>query len=142
VVGVDCSPRSIALARAEVPAAAFIRGDFAHLGFAPASFDGVIAAFSLIHVPRDEHAGTLQAIAGWLRPGGVLVVTMGIHEHAEDWGEFFGTPMFWSSWGRTTNVGLVGGAGLEVLSARDETEPEDGVPFTHLWVTARRPSVS
>lgn len=53
----------------------------------------------------------------------------------EDW---LGAPMYWSNWDRETNVGMVGEAGLEVLSARVEESKEDDrlVPF--LWGVARR----
>ncbi len=139
VVGVDRSPRSLALARVEVPAARFVLADLARVGLAPASFDAVIAFFSLIHVPRDEHAAVLADVARWLRPGGRFVLTMGSGEGSEAWGELLGARLWWSSWSRDANLGLVEAAGLEVHTAADETEDEDGVPVTHLWVTGRRP---
>lgn len=139
VVGVDRSPRSLALARHEVPRAWFVLADLAQVGFAPASFDAVTAFFSLIHAPREEHAGVLADAARWLRPGGWFVATMGTGEGTDGFGEMLGARLFWSSWDRDTNLRLVEGAGLEVRSALDETEDEDGVAFTHLWVVAKRP---
>jgi SAM-dependent methyltransferase len=47
------------------------------LSFPVASFDAVAAFYSLIHVPRDEQAGLLRAIAVWLQPGGLLIAGMG-----------------------------------------------------------------
>ena len=45
--------------------------------FRPASFDLFTAFFSLLHVPRREHAAVLGSIRRWLRPTGVAILTMG-----------------------------------------------------------------
>ena len=77
VTGVDIAARHIELARQNVPAARFIHADMAALDIAPASFDAVAAFYSIIHLPREEHAGLLRRIAGWLRPDGAIVKTVG-----------------------------------------------------------------
>lgn len=140
VTGVDISARQLDIARREVPGATFIHADMASLTFPPQSFDGVAAFYSLIHVPREEHAALLERIAGWLRPGGVLVATMGARDNpsdiAEDW---LGAPMYWSQWDATTNRRLIEAAGLRILSAREETADEDGALITFLWVVAEKP---
>jgi SAM-dependent methyltransferase len=139
VVGVDLSLPSLRVARASLDRASFVCADIASVGFAPQSFDAALALFSLIHVPREEHASVLARIATWLRPGGWLVVTMGAGDGGEAVGDFLGVDMFWSSWDARTNVKLVGDAGLDVVTVRQETEEEHGRPVTHLWVVARRP---
>lgn len=140
VTGVDISARQLELARREVPGATFIHADMASVSFPPESFDGVAAFFSLIHVPRAEHAALLARIAGWLRPGGLLVASMGVRdtpgEVEDDW---LGAPMFFSHWDATTNRRLVADAGLRILSATEETADEDGAPVTFLWVVAEKP---
>ena len=138
VVGVDISPVSASLAQRAVPTARFVVGDMTDVAFRPGVFAGVTAFFSLIHVPRDEQSRVLRAIRSWLKPGGVLVVTMGTRESESFFGSFLGTPMYWSSWSRAANIRLVEEAGYRVSSATDETEIEieDGTPVTHLWVVA------
>lgn len=140
VTGVDISAQHIALARGNVPAATFLQADMAALDFAPASFDAVAAFYSIIHVPREEHAALVHAIATWLRPGGLLVATMGAGATeaavAPDW---LGVPMFFSHFDGATNRRLVEEAGLRIISAREETADEDRAPVTFLWVVARRP---
>lgn len=139
VTGVDISARQLELARQAVPGATFLHADMASLSFPPASFDGVAAFFSLIHVPRAEHAALLERIAGWLRPGGLLVATMGVRdtpgEVEDDW---LGAPMYFSHWDAATNRRLVEQAGLRILSAREETADEDGAPVTFLWIVAEK----
>jgi SAM-dependent methyltransferase len=140
VTGVDISAAQIALARQHVPQATFLQADMAALDLPPASFDAVVAFYSLIHVPRAEHAGLLAQIARWLRPGGLLLATMGAGDTPagveEDW---LGAPMFWSHFDAPTNQHLVREAGFSLLEAEVVTEEEDGVPVSFLWVLARVP---
>ena len=141
VTGVDISPRSIDVAREEVPKARFVVGDMATVEFAPSSFDLIVAFYSLIHVPREFHAAVLARIATWLRPGGVAVVTMfgqngSAHSYDDTWLDT--ARMYWSGWDADTNRSLVAAAGLEVISADIETVDEDGNPVSFLWVVGRR----
>jgi SAM-dependent methyltransferase len=137
VVGVGISPVSASLAQRAVPTARFVVGDMTEVSFRPGVLGGVTALFSLIHVPRHEQAHVLRAVRSWLKPGGILVVTMGVRESEDRTGWFLGTPMCWSSWSRAENVRLVERAGYWVRSATDETElDENGTPVTHLWVVA------
>lgn len=54
----------------------------------------------------------------------------------EDW---LGVPISFSHHGADTNRRFVGDAGLRLLSAREETTDEDGVPVSFLWVVAEKP---
>ncbi|HEX5845281.1 MAG TPA: class I SAM-dependent methyltransferase [Rhodoplanes sp.] len=56
VVGIDGSPRQIALTRDTAPRATFMVPDMTTVAFEPMSFDAVTAFYSITHVPRDEHA--------------------------------------------------------------------------------------
>jgi SAM-dependent methyltransferase len=138
VVGIDTSPRSVALARAAVPTATFSVADIATVEFADRSFDLVAAFFSLIHLPSAEHAAVAAAIGRWLRPGGTLVATIAADEpgdsYAEDW---LGTPMFWGSCAPADGIAAVTAAGLTVVSGVVEAEDGDAGP-RHLWVVARK----
>ena len=139
VTGVDIAARHVELARQNVPSAQFIHADMAALDVAPASFDAVAAFYSIIHLPREEHAGLLLRIAGWLRPGGLLVATMGAGAEPGDIEpDWLGAPMYWSHYDSATNRALVEQAGLYILSAREETAEEDGQPVTFLWVIAQK----
>ena len=138
VTGVDSSARSIALARQNVPSATFLHADMGSLELSPRSFDAVVALYSIIHLPRQEHPALLRAIARWLRPGGFFVAAMGAGE-SDDWYEddWLGAPMFWSHYGSAQNQALVAASGLRVLAAEELTEEEDRGPATFLWVVAQ-----
>jgi SAM-dependent methyltransferase len=140
VTGVDISTEQIELARRHVPDATFIQSDMAALGFPPASFDAVVAFYSLTHVPRAEQAALLGRIAVWLRPGGLLMATMGAGDAPDtvepDW---LGVPMFFSHFDADTNREMVRRAGLDIADAEVLSEDEDGELVEFLWVVARRP---
>jgi SAM-dependent methyltransferase len=139
VTGVDVSRRQVELARRNVPGATFIHADMAALSFPLGSFDAVLAFYSIIHLPREEHAGLLGRLADWLRPGGLFVASMGAGASKgsveEDW---LGAPMYFSHHDSETNKRLVEEAGLRIVRAEEETEDEHGEPVPFLWVVARK----
>jgi SAM-dependent methyltransferase len=140
VTGVDILAQHIALVRRNVPTATFVQADMAALDLPPAVFDAVAAFYSIIHVPREEHAALLHDIATWLRPGGLLVATMGAGStEAAVEPDWLGVPMYFSHFDGTTNRRFVEDARLRIISAREETADEDGMPVPFLWVVARKP---
>lgn len=139
LAGVDLAWRNFELARAHAPAAAFIQADMGELAFRPASFDAVVAFYSIIHLPRAQHGALLASVAEWLKPGGLFVASFGTSDAErtidEDW---LGVRMFSSSHPPATTLRLVADAGLRILDAHVRTEDEDGRPISSLWVVAER----
>lgn len=77
VTGVDLSSGMLKLARDNVPEAEFHRMDLADLeqrGLGP--FDGAVAFFSLLMLPRTEIPVALRMLHGRLREGGLLAFSM------------------------------------------------------------------
>jgi cyclopropane fatty-acyl-phospholipid synthase-like methyltransferase len=139
VTGVDLSPEQIVRARARVPDADFLIGDMTQLVLEPASFDAVVAFYSIIHVPRTQHTDLFQRIASWLRPDGVLLVTMGAGDSpgtVED--EWLGVPMYFSHFDAPTNRSIVQRAGFVIESAEVVEDDEDGRQVAFQWIIARR----
>ena len=141
VVGVDISAEQVNRARRNVPSASFHVADMTALHFEPGAFDAVAAFYSVIHVPRDQQPQLFAAIHAWLRPGGLLVATMGAGDDPagvdDDW---FGTPMYWSSFDADTNRKMVTATDFDLVSADLATADEDGQPVTFLWIVARKPT--
>ena len=112
MVALDRSAVQLSLARTNAPEAMLVRGDIAQVAFRPASFDAVVAFWTLIHVRRDLHGSVLSRIREWLRPSGTFAATLGTSDSSEDVEEdFFGAPMSWSHFDTDTNRRLVAGAG-------------------------------
>jgi SAM-dependent methyltransferase len=140
VIGVDISATQVALARRNVPTATFVQADMTTLAFEPASFDAVVAFYSLTHVPRDDVPPLLARIRDWLPPGGTFVASMGVEDDPgtieEGW---LGVDMYFSHFSARKNRRLVEEAGLVVDSSEVLVEPEDRCDARFLWVVARRP---
>jgi ubiquinone/menaquinone biosynthesis C-methylase UbiE len=142
LTGVDISTRQLELARQLVPAADFIKSDMMALDLPPDSFDAVVAFYSIIHVPRTEHAALLERVHRWLKPGGCFLATLSVGEwegEESDW-EGWGAAMRWSHYDREANLEMLRGTGFEISSAEAWSSAGTGEDEeTWLWVLARKP---
>ena len=137
VIGVDVSEAQLALARVAFQQARFVRADMTEFDLEPGSVAGVVALYSMIHVPRERFAPMFRRIREWLLPGGAFLATFTARDYPgaiEDW---LGTEMFFNGFAPQTTIELLRDAGLTVV--RDEVvtikEPEGEVPFH--WVLAQ-----
>ena len=108
------------------------------LAFPPASFDAIVALYSLIHLPRKEQAALLERFAIWLRPGGWFLGNLGVSNDPgsiePDWP---GAPMYWSSYDAQTNIALFNNVGLTSAETAILIDNEDGEPVSFLWMLAK-----
>ncbi len=81
--GIDLSPVMIEIARREHPGARFDVGSMTDLKLADASLAGVLAWWSLIHIPDEAVPGVLRQFHRVLRPGGVAAVGFHVGEEPE-----------------------------------------------------------
>ncbi len=128
VTGVDLSPVQIERARKLVPAATFLCQDMTMLPFEPASFDAILAFYSIIHVPLDEQPALLGKIFAWLKPGGLFMATLGSEEWTgteDNWLDAGGA-MYWSHTGAGTYQQWLAAAGFRVRWSRFIPEGQGG----------------
>jgi SAM-dependent methyltransferase/lipopolysaccharide biosynthesis regulator YciM len=140
VLGLDASPQQIAAARSNVPTAEFREADMMKTEFQEATFDAVAAFYSIIHVPRAEHAILFARIASWLRRDGVFVASLGAGDFPDRTKKWFGTQMYFSHFDAETNIELIKGAGLVI--DRTEVAEEEDRGGKVLWVQARKQAAS
>ncbi|MBS0272911.1 MAG: class I SAM-dependent methyltransferase [Proteobacteria bacterium] len=139
VAAVDISPRQIALARKNAPAATFFCADMMALEFPAAGFDAVCAFYAITHLPRDEHGEMFARIARWLKPGGIFLASLGasaMDEPADDW---LGAPNYFSHPTPEESLRLLTTVGFTIEEqemAGQDLPGEEGLPF--LWVVARK----
>jgi SAM-dependent methyltransferase len=127
--GVDLSPVQVERARSLVPGATFLCADMTSVEFADASFEAVVAFYSIINVPVEEHPALLARIARWLVPGGWLLAIVG----RDPWTGFepdfrgvAGVTMYWSHADVHRYRQWLAEAGL--ATAEEGRQPEQGVP--------------
>ncbi|MFX0573567.1 class I SAM-dependent DNA methyltransferase [Nocardia nepalensis] len=70
IFGIDLSPRLIALARAQYPALTFDEGSLEHLDIGDAALAGILAWYSLIHLPPERIPAVLTEFHRVLDSGG------------------------------------------------------------------------
>lgn len=56
----------------------------------------MVCLFTLIHIPLSEQPPLLERIAGWMRPGGALLITTGHTSWTGMETNWHGAPMWWS----------------------------------------------
>ena len=139
VTGIDISAAQVALAKQHIPDATLIQADMMTLTFPLASFDAIVAFYSIIHLPRPEQAVLIERLATWLRPGGWFLANLGVsNDPGSIEPEWLGTAMYWSSYDAQTNLDLVGQAGFTLVETDILIDDEDGESVSFLWILAKK----
>ena len=88
VAGLDLSPALVACAKQLNPTIHFEQGDFRRLPAVDHAWAGIVAFYSIIHLPRQEVTPTLVEWHRATRPGGLLLLAVHLGEnalHLEEW---------------------------------------------------------
>jgi SAM-dependent methyltransferase len=136
--GVDISGAQIELARANVPEAEFLHADLTDVELPQASFDAAFSFYAIDHVPREQHAALFRSIHRWLRPDGVLLISVEAGDEPSATGEWLGAPMYFSHFDEETTIGHVRAAGFAILEAAVEEQREGDHSVPYLWLLATR----
>jgi SAM-dependent methyltransferase len=116
VSGVDLSPRMVEHARAAYPQLRFEVASATELRPAPGSLGGVLAWWSLFHLPRASVTSVLATLAGALVPGGQLVWGAHVGDGEVQRSDAYGVDgVSWTTylWQPEEMAALLTGAGLE-----------------------------
>jgi ubiquinone/menaquinone biosynthesis C-methylase UbiE len=81
--GIDLSPGMIEVARRDHPGLRFDTGSMTDLDLADGSVTGLIAWYSLIHVPDDEIRSVFAHFLRVLQPGGPLLLSFHVGDEAQ-----------------------------------------------------------
>jgi SAM-dependent methyltransferase len=142
IIGVDLSPVMVGCAKRLNPGIEFRQGDTRRLDVEDGSWGGIVAFYSIIHIPRSEVVAALSEMKRVLRPGGELLLSFHIGDdilHLDEW------------WGHAVSVDfiffrtdemreLLGSAGFQVGDIV-EREPYPGVEHQsqRAYIFAQKP---
>jgi len=90
IFGMDLSAGMVAQARHFNPDIEFRQGDMAALDAEDDSWAGIVAFYSIIHIPREDMVSVLREFKRVLKPGGLLFFTFHIGQNAifvDNWWE-------------------------------------------------------
>lgn len=132
VKGIDLVEKHVEKAKENVPEADYEVGDLLEIDIEQEKYEAIISLYTIFHVPREKHNKVLGRIHEWLKPGGCLLLTVGIEE-GEYEGEFVGSKMTWSSYSKERNIQMVKKAGFDILEKYEQDDEEN-----HLWILARK----
>jgi SAM-dependent methyltransferase len=142
VFGVDLSPRMVELARRAHPELRFHVGSLTDLDLPEGTLGGIVALYSIIHVPDEHLPGTFAEFHRVLAPGGhVLLAFQCGEEERLHLAERFGRKVSLDYHWRTPEAvaGHLAKAGLRV-EARMQREPYEDETLPRGFVLARKPT--
>ena len=143
-VGIDLSPEMVAVARRLSPDIPFQQGSMLALEVEDAAWAGIVAFYSIIHIPLEELPRAFAEFSRVLRPGGYALLAFHIGQeriHRDEW------------WGHDVSLdfqfyepeeleALLTGAGftIEARLVRRPYEPVEH-PSQRGYILARKPAV-
>ena len=137
--GVDLSPEMITIARRDYPDLRFEVGTMTDLDLADDSVTGVLAFWSVIHVPDAAMPGVVEEFRRVLRPGGPLLVGFHVGDASEHTSVgYSGRPIDVDSFRRRpgTIEGWLRDAGF-TIDAELIIEPDRDVPGAVVFASNR-----
>lgn len=140
ISGVDLSPRMVGVARRTYPGLRFEVGSLTALDVADGALAGVLAWYSLIHLPPAELPAALAELARVLAPGGRLLAAFQAGDEHRAMTTAYGHPVSCDVWRLPPErvAALVEEAGLEVTT-RLVRAPEGRERVPQAGLLARRP---
>jgi SAM-dependent methyltransferase len=93
VMGLDLSAEMVGQARRRNPGIEFRQGDMLSPDIEDGAWDGVVAFYSIIHVPRTKIAVALAEMKRGLRPGGLLLLAFHTGDETVHLDEWWGHPV-------------------------------------------------
>jgi SAM-dependent methyltransferase len=137
VVGADISPGVVAVAREREPGLEFRVADMRALPVADGWLAGIVAFYSVIHLPREQIPVALAEFRRVLAPGGSLLLAMhggsGVIESAEAFGHPVEVRATLVSMAELTRLIEQAGLTVDWQHERDPYPAEHPTPRLYVW---------
>jgi SAM-dependent methyltransferase len=144
ICGIDLSSKMVKCASRLNPSIEFHQGNMKALDMPDSTLVGIVAFYSIIHIPRDQILETMHGFRRALRPGGVLLLSFHIGDEVLHLDELWGSKVsldyyFFQS---DEMVAYIEAAGLKVdeLIEREPYAPEVEYQSRRSYIFARNPS--
>lgn len=98
MIGIDLSPEMVAIARESVPEVPFEQGSMLSLNYPDAAWSGIVAFYSIIHLPPDARPQAFAEFFRVLRPDGLLLLAFHIGDEQRHLDEWWGQPVSLDAW--------------------------------------------
>jgi len=123
VCGVDLSPEMVERARRLNPGITFMQGDMLGLDAADGAWAGIVAFYSIIHIPRPDVVRALRELKRVLRPDGLLFLAFHVGDdvvHLDEWlGQTVDVDFFFFRAGEMEGYLQAAGFEIEEVNERD-----------------------
>ena len=143
MLGVDLSPEMVAIARESVPGVPFEQGSMLSLDYPDAAWSGIVAFYSIIHLPPDGRPQAFTEFFRVLRPGGLLFLAFHIGDEQRHLDEWWGQPVSLDVWflQPTAIETLLQDTGfdIEMSLVRQPYAPEVEHQSQRAYIFARKP---
>ncbi|ADB29360.1 Methyltransferase type 11 [Kribbella flavida DSM 17836] len=138
--GIDLSPGMLELARRTYPELRFDEGSMLALDLPDASLGGVLAYYSIIHVPWDQRPQVFAEFHRVLTPGGVVMLVFQVGEEKVHRDEFLGEAISLDFYRQQPHevAELLRAAGFDLWMTAVR-EPQDAEKTPQGYVIARKP---
>ncbi|MER5281671.1 class I SAM-dependent methyltransferase [Streptomyces sp. NPDC002809] len=138
VLGIDLSPRCVALARRERPGCRFAVMD--QQDIAGERLDGLVSYYSLHDRPKRELSGTLMSWAAAIRPGGQLLIVAkeGAHDGVVDDPLGGDLRVYWAEFTEYELRAAAGDAGFRIDDCTVRESYDSEIPTRRIYLAATR----
>lgn len=142
VIGIDLSPGMVAQAAALNPDISFRVGDMSALDEPDGSWAGIVAFYSIIHIPRESVVAALREICRVLKPGGLLLLAFHVGDEMIHLDEMWEQPVALDFWfyGAAEMAGYLERAdfAVEEVVERDPYAPDVEHQSRRAYLLARK----
>ncbi len=141
VIGIDMSEKMLEIARGNNSNVDFRLADIKNIKFAENELDGVIASFSLIHIPKENIPKILRRFALFLKPSGAIYVSVQAGESKEI---FIDEPLapeeklFLNIFSFDEIKNILINEGFEIIYQHKRSPRKKELPFTKLFIIAAK----
>jgi SAM-dependent methyltransferase len=144
VVGIDLSAEMVAVARKRAPHIPFEVGSMLALDASDAAWGGIVAFYSIIHLPPDARPQALAEFFRALRPGGLLLLAFHMGDERRHLDEWWGREISLDVWfldpREIEAILRAAGFTIEMSLVRQPYAPDVEHQSQRAYILARKPS--